>query len=451
MRPMPRGVVDAVVLPALLVLVAVLPGSSRPASATVCHTENVPAATLLLPYFEVNLDDPNGLTTLFSVNNASAVAVLAHVSIWSDLAVPVLNFNVYLTGYDVQTINLRDVIVFGNLPQTASSGQDPSDTISPKGDLSQDINFASCQGLLPPPPLPAAYLTHLQDALTGNPSPILKGLCAGQALGDHIARGYVTVDTVDNCTLRFPGDAGYFGAAGAGDVTDQNVLWGGWFIVNSKQGFAHASNMVAVEADGSDPATTTPGRYTFYGRYDGWTAIDHREPLATTFAAQFADGGPFTAGSSYIVWRDSKVPQGAFSCPATPGNVPSWYPLGQEGLTIFDEQEHEAIPFVCPFAGSSPSSATPSQCPPFMNVPFPAAAQRVQVNGARFPVPFTFGWTYLDLNWSDPPFDGNNPPADPHAAQAWVIATESSFSHFALALDAYRLDSACSPNHFHPQ
>jgi len=33
--------------------------------------------------------------------------VLAHVAIWSDLAVPVFNFNVYLTGYDVQTINLR--------------------------------------------------------------------------------------------------------------------------------------------------------------------------------------------------------------------------------------------------------------------------------------------------------------------------------------------------------
>src|ERR1700719_2623576 len=95
------------------------------ASAAVCHGERVPAATLLLPYFEVSLDDPNGLTTLFSINNAAAAAVLAHVAIWSDLSVPVVNFNVYLTGYDVQTINLRDIVVYGHLPQTASAGQDP--------------------------------------------------------------------------------------------------------------------------------------------------------------------------------------------------------------------------------------------------------------------------------------------------------------------------------------
>jgi hypothetical protein len=396
-----------------------------------------------LPYFEVNLADPNGLTTLFSVNNAAATAVLAHVVIWSDLAVPVLAFNLYLTGYDVQSINLRDVIVLGNLPQTASAGQDPSDTISPKGQFSQDIDFVSCQGILPPPPLPAAYLTHLQNALTGNPSPVLKGLCAGQALGDDIARGYVTVDTVNNCTLRIPGDAGYFAAAGAGDVTDQNVLWGGFFIVDSQQGFAQSSAMVAIEASGTDPATSTPGNYTFYGRYDGWTAVDHREPLATTFAAQFADGGLFNAGTSYLVWRDPKVNQGPFSCPATAGSVPAWYPLSQEGFTIFDEQEHAVIPNCCPF---------PILCPPCpKSVSFPAATQRIRVNGALFPVPFTFGWTYLDFNWSDPGVDGGNPPADPRAAQAWVIATESSSGHFAVALDAFRLDSACSANHFVPQ
>src|ERR1700712_3216344 len=113
-----------------------------PARAVICTIDAVPAATLLLPYFEVDLKNPNGLTTLFSVNNASATAVLAHVTVWSDLSVPVLDFNIYLTGYDVQTINLRDILVNGVLPQTASAGQDPTDTISKKGPKSQDINFA---------------------------------------------------------------------------------------------------------------------------------------------------------------------------------------------------------------------------------------------------------------------------------------------------------------------
>src|ERR1700692_2170911 len=125
--------------------------AAAPAMAVICTIDAVPAATLLLPYFEVDLSNPNGLTTLFSINNASATAVLAHVVIRSDLSVEVLAFNVYLPGYDVQTINLRDIIVNGNLPQTASAGQDPTDTISPKGSLSPDINFASCTGQLPPP------------------------------------------------------------------------------------------------------------------------------------------------------------------------------------------------------------------------------------------------------------------------------------------------------------
>src|SRR5262245_5998829 len=93
--------------------------SSHAATATICSIDTVPAATLLLPYFEVDLNNPNGLTTLFSINNASEEAALVHVVIWSDLSVAVLDFNLYLTGYDVQTVNLRDIIVNGNLPQTA--------------------------------------------------------------------------------------------------------------------------------------------------------------------------------------------------------------------------------------------------------------------------------------------------------------------------------------------
>ena len=47
------------------------------------------------------------------------------LTIWSIDGVSVLDFNIYLVGYDVQTINLRDVIASGILPRTASAGQDP--------------------------------------------------------------------------------------------------------------------------------------------------------------------------------------------------------------------------------------------------------------------------------------------------------------------------------------
>jgi len=431
-----------------LMLVGLL-SLAAPAAAVICTVDAVPAATLLLPYFEVDLNNPNGLTTLFSVNNASATAILVHVVMWSDLSVPVLDFNIYLTGYDVQSVNLRDIIVNGNMPQTASAGQDPNDTISPKGSFSQDINFASCNGVLPPPALPAFFTAHLQAALTGQPSSILKGLCAGQALGDNIARGYITMDTVNNCSLRFPGDAGYFAAGGTGDVTNQDVLWGDWFIVNSAQNFAEGSDLVHIEAAPgvgvsgaipSDPATTTAGRYTFYGRYDAWTAVDNREPLATEFAARYLNGGPFSGGTSLLCWRDSKVNQGPFTCPATPGVRPAWYPLGQEGIVIFDEQEHPVVPQTFPFSPQPPTGSL---------TPCPAETQRVQVNGASFPVPFSFGWLLMDMN-TTVAAAGSNPPVDPAAAQAWIIYTLASNGHFGVGIDAIRLDSACAASHFVP-
>ena len=410
------------------------------AYAVICTIDDVPAATLLLPYFEVDLNDPNGLTTLFSVNNASATAVLVHVVIWSDLSVPVLDFNIYLTGYDVQSVNLRDIIVAGNLPQTASAGQDPGDKISPKGPFSQDINFASCQGQLPPPNIGTLFTTHLQAALTGGPSNILNGLCSGQALGDHIARGYITMDTVNNCTLRFPGDVGYFAAGGTGDVTNQNIIWGDYAIVNTTASFAEGGALVHIEASATNPATTTSGRYTFYGRYDNFTAIDNREPLATTFAVRYLNGGTFSGGTSYLVWRDSKVAQQAFTCPIVPGVRPPWYPLGQEGVVIFDEQEQAALPIIVPI---SPQPRVPGL------IPFPAETQRVHVGGASLPVPFNFGWMYLDLNTTVAAAPGL-PPVDPAAAQAFVTAVLEANGKFAVGIEAIRLDSACAANHFVP-
>jgi hypothetical protein len=406
------------------------------AQAVIGTIDDVPAATLLLPYFEVNLADTNGVTTLFSVNNASATAVLAHVVVWSDLSVPVLDFNIYLTGYDVQTVNLRDILN-GTLPRTASAGQDAGDTISPKGIFSQDINFASCNGQLPPPVLPASFIDHLRRSLTGLSSSILGGLCAGVAHGDNIARGYVTIDTVNNCTLRFPGDAGYFGPGGTGDATNQNVLWGDYFYVNSGQNFAQGETLVHAEASATDPETSVAGEYTFYGRYNTWLATDNREPLSTNFAVRFINGGVFTGGTDMVVWRDSKVNQGPFTCNAVLGVRPAWYPLGQQQIVIFDEQETPEVPTTLPVSPQPPGTSL---------IPFPEEAQRTQVDGDAFPVSFDFGWLFLNLN-TTVAVAGNNPPEDPVAAQAWVTAVMDADGRFSVGFDAIQLDSATNASH----
>lgn len=43
-----------------------LVGAALAANAVICTNDEVPAATLLLPYFEVDLSDREGLTTQFS-------------------------------------------------------------------------------------------------------------------------------------------------------------------------------------------------------------------------------------------------------------------------------------------------------------------------------------------------------------------------------------------------
>lgn len=109
---------------------------------------------------------------------------------------------------------------------------------------------------------------------------------------------------------------------------------------------------------------------------------------------------------------------------------------------MFDEQEHAFVPSDCPgFPG-------PCVNPPPTFLPFPAATQRSTVGGAALPVPFTFGWFYLDLN--DRKAAGPSQLADPGVQQAWVVAAQSSTRHFAVALDAFRLDDACAANHFVP-
>jgi hypothetical protein len=413
-------------------------GSTPPAQAVICTVDDVPAATLLLPYFEQDIGDPWGNTTLFSINNASATAVLAHVVVWSDLSVPVLDFNVYLTGYDVQSVSLRDILVYGVLPHTASDGQDPADTADPndgisnQGSFSQDINFASCTGQLPPPVLPPSFISHLQNSLTGQFSSILGG-CAGLDRGDNIARGYITIDTVNNCTLRFPGDAGYFVAGGGGDATNQNVLWGDYFYISEGQNFAQGETLVHVEASATNPETSVPGEYTFYGRYVAWTAADNREPLSTNFAVRYVQGGAFTGGSDLVVWRDSKVNQGAFKC----GTLPAWYPLGQEQVVVFDEQENPEQPETLPVSPQPPGDV--------IN-PFPAEANSTPVGSEELPASPDFGWLFLNLN-TTVAAAGANPPEDPGAAQAWVSVLISAEGRFSVGFDAIQLDSACQASH----
>ncbi len=125
------------------------------------------------------------------------------------------------------------------------------------------------------------------------------------------------------------------------------------------------------------------------------------------------------------MWRDPKVNQGPFTC----GSLPPWEPLGQEGITVFNDQEQvESI-----------SSGTP----------FPLATQKVPIGGPALPVSFTSGWLYLNLN-TTVTAAGANPPVDPLAAAAFVTVVDSVPNTTGLEYPAGALDSACSALHFVP-
>jgi hypothetical protein len=161
---------------------------------------------------------------------------------------------------------------------------------------------------------------------------------------------------------------------------------------------------------------------------NGFTASDKRQPLSTTFVARYNPAGPVnswrvpsSAKASLIVWRDPKVPQGFFACNTTP----LWYPLGQENITAFDEQEHPQT---------------------FMSGnPFPAATQMVQIGSTALPVLFTSGSLFINLNTVVAGAVG--PMSDMSVAQGWVQVIDGKFG--ALH-NAQQLDSATFPAHFIP-
>lgn len=324
-----------------------------PTRAMVGTVDGAPAATLLLPYFETDLLNPNGTQTSVRISNASATAILAHATLYTDLGIPTLQFNLYLTGYDSVDVDMR-LLFQGIVPQTASAGQDPTDRISPKGAYSQDINFASCTNLLPPPGLPPAVsagwpsnttwdvgtLAAIRAAHTGQASTLWSGQCGAVAHGDSVARGYMTVDAVNNCTMRYPSDAGYLMAGGSGDATGQNTLYGTATTINRLQQAVYTENLVAVEASFNDPTTATAGIQTFYGRYNGNTATDNREALGTVWTARSMQGTPLALDTRFVVWRDPGQAVSPFACG---GALPAPFPLTTREVVAFDEQEEPAF------------------------------------------------------------------------------------------------------------
>jgi hypothetical protein len=398
---------------------------ARAQAPTSCALDTSPGATLFLPYFEVDMSDVNKPTTLISVANADDAPVLTKVTLWTDLGIPTLGFFVYLTGYDVQSINLRDVFE-GRLPRTADVARDPGDSISPRGPLSQDTTIANCAAYLPPPldPLGGQPL-QLQRQHRGLSSAAFGDLCVATARGDQVVRGFLTIDTVNNCTPRSPKDPGYFVAGGLGDATDQNVLWGDFFYVDPAQNFAQGENLVRLA---SFPGRFGAGSETFYGWLHGYSGKDGRQPLPSQWVARFVNGGTFTGGTDLVYWHAPNAPVAPFPCATPPRGI------ARDFFVISDEQEN----FEWDNCGiADPPSPDCGQA--FHHVV--AARGNIETDLDELYVPFDFGAIYIGHELLGPPVV---PPAP--RRQSWLGALMSADGRFGVGMAATPLNDGCRPS-----
>lgn len=366
------------------------------------------------------MNDPEGATTLISVNNASAKPALARMVLWTDWGVPTLAFDIYLTGYDVQTLNLRDLFATGTLPKTGPA-------VSPKGTLSltsadfpgcgKSINNPQIQTLQGIPTLATADRTALRAAHTGKPVKAAAGpaRCLGSVRqGSPLAVGYITIDAVNRCTpmsvgttANTPADPKYFVAGGKGLASDNNVLWGDVIFLDRKNLKADSETVVHVIADADAFGS---GDYTFYGRYVDFDARDNRAPLSSLYYTRYITGGGLFGATDLVVWRDNRTKD------TTGGECakgPSWSPLGEYQVVAFDEQEN-------------PSELANSNA-------FPIATQKVKLGGSAVPLSSPYGWLMLDL-WHQ---DGSH-------AQGWVGVRMSLQGRYSVGHEALRADDLCN-------
>lgn len=458
-----------------------------------CDIGVAPAATLLLPYFEVDFVSAatTARTTLFTITNTSAIPQVAHVVLWTDWSFAALDFNIFLTGYDVQSINLwdifnRGIIAPGAIPGVtgSTSGTDVRTTAPGLGvggnpvnatpripNATSNPNFivagAEAVGTLcqaQPGVIPTAYLADLQRIFTtGQPGVIIGAGCVPPAStrlgGVHAnAVGYVTVDVAATCTTSLPGP-GYFTTY----ILFDNVLIGDYQDLNPNPAtgnYAGGNPMVHIRAipeggpAGSTALVGTNLPFTFYDRYTGLGSgvatvarvADRRQPLPSVFAARFIQGGTGAFNTNYKIWREGITGPSGTACNASSNSA-----LTVSEIVRFDEHEN---------ATTSSFSTTPISPPPTpTTLTLPETSSTSTSNTSVFPSPSTSGdvagWMYLNLNHGGST-TGNlsaqraaftttaGAVTYRNVSQNWVIISMFAEGRFSVDFDAAWLGNGCS-------
>jgi len=473
-----------------------------------CDIGVAPAATLLLPYFEVDLGTAGtGRTTVFSVTNVSPYAQVAHVVLYTDWSFPVLDFNLFLTGYDVQPINLYDVIARGIIGATTGTstsspnaavsggptpnkiangtgngGTNPNTGTQPflaaSSDFNGNPNFlgsvsTNCAPGRLPGQLPGPIAVDVRALLSVGTSTGAGITCSsggevqvGSNHGGNVAIGYATIDVAATCSVALPIDASYF----TGEILFDNVLIGDYQDVNQSTtagNYAGGNPMVHIRAvpeggpaNAAAIATNLP--FTFYDRYQtigGTTTdrtVDRRQPLPSAFAARWISGSTAFFETQYKIWREGFTTGTAgLVADCTDYVINSRIPLVE--IVRFDERENAGV------LGTGLIFS-----PPTITSPITAETQRVPVTDGLFPTVLgstdVGGWMYFNLNNGGDAFTSTlSPPFTPYRAtrpgfgtgalapgfsrdvsQNWVIVSMFAEGRYGVDYDAAWLGNGCS-------
>ncbi len=381
-----------------------------------CDISVAPAATLLLPYFEVDFFSPQSKarTTTFSVINTSRDSRVARVTLWTDLARPVLNFNLFLTPYDVQSINLYDVLARGVL--APPSGFSPAD----------------CQ--TGADPISRTLMDEVRRALTVG----VLTECGSSRIGFVHANaiGFATIDLVNTCGTTLPTDSAYYD-----ELLFDNVLTGdyAWINPNPTTGnSASGSPLVHIRAipeggtAGASALVELP--YTFYDRYTPRTnpKMDRRQPLPSAFAARFIQGGTGAFNTEFRIWREGVTGGENVACSSYQKNGLTTTAMIVPDIVRFDEHENPTI-----------SASSIRVLVQTTTVVLPAASS-VATSSGIFPPLSTSGdvggWMYLNLSNK-----GSSAYSTARHSQNWVVLSMSAEGRYSWAGDAAWLANGCSP------
>jgi hypothetical protein len=383
-----------------------------PASAALCTPDLVPAATLLAPYFETCAGTCQRDSRIV-VFNSGAASRVARVTLWSNAAVPVLTFDLYLQGFAQQQFMLRDLLTTGTLPISGPGVSEPGIQAQPEQsfpDCNTGNDPANGSPVYGAGALDASERAALIAALGGQPDPV-SGLCSALPRTDTLLTGYLTIDAVDRCNAPRAGEPGFADA-----LAPDNALLGRIDVFDFGQSYQYSMPAVAIEAAVGGQLA---GKHTFY-RFDGVSA-DDREPLPTSYVYAGHEGTVYGTRHDVLVWRGVGTVQAPFAC----ATRPAWYPLdfnrhgfGSSGRIVVDDQ---GVPQRLYVQRQASLAAQP---------PFEAIAALDDDDPPT-------GALYFNLQHRTPP------PGQRSEGQAWVGAMKTSQGRYRSIEAAASLDSSC--------